>query len=257
MSIFDIFHKKPENNQKKEISKTNAIEKTEEDKRARDEKIMKNLEEHLEEQRKTDPLIGAKVGAKMIYSQIVENLKETDNKLNVDNLLLVCSGLAGMSCQMTVRKLAELKQLPLKQVLILVEYKNGKKYLMGDNLNYFLLESQFSVYHLVLGIYHHIVPEKPLPDMHQYVRTCIDNLGKENYKLWDKILEQDIKKINFSFWEKSHAVAERYCKTPEELPILYGLILQNAMEMAIKVIDAEKVLDLTIENILFSAKLDY
>lgn len=256
MSIFDIFHKKPENNEKT-FSKTDAVEETEEDKRARDEKIMKNLEEKLEEQRKTDPLIGAKVGAKMIYSQIVDGLKESDNKLNVDNLLLVCSGIAGMSCQMTVKKLAEIQQLPMKQALIVVDYKNGKKYFMGDNLNHFLLEGQFSVYNLVLGMYQHIAPENPLPDMKKYVCACVENLGKENYKVWDRVPEQDIKKINFSFWEKSHAVAERYCKRPEEIPILYGLILQCAMETAIKVLDAEKVLDMAIENILFSAKLAY
>ncbi|MDE6658349.1 MAG: hypothetical protein K2J88_07200 [Oscillospiraceae bacterium] len=211
----------------------------------------------LDKKREEDPLIGVKIGAKEIYSQIVENLKESDNRLNVDNLLLVCSGIAGMSCQMTVRKLAEIKQLPIKQALILLGYENGKKYFMGDNLNHFLLENQFSVYNLVLGIYHHIAPEKPLPDMKQYVCACVENLGKEDYKLWGKIPEQDIKKINFSFWKKSHAVAERYCKTPEEMPILYGLILQNAMTDAMKVLDTEKVLDMALENILFSAKLDY
>lgn len=250
MGIFDIFHQKKIDKEQPEEQKKDEIKE-------RKARIEETFFATLDAKREEDPLIGAKVGSKTIYSQILDSLKEQDNRLNVDNLLLICSGLAGMSCQVTVRKLAEIKQLPVRNVLIEVGCKNGKNYYMGDNLNYFLIESQYSVYHLVVGIYHHLAPEKPLPDIHQYASTCVGNLGKEDYKIWGNVPEQEMIKINLSFWEKSHAVAERYCKNPEEIPILYGLMLQQAMTDAMKVLTPEKCLDETLENILFSAKLDY
>ena len=41
-------------------------------------------------------------GAKKIYSDIAQHLTN-NGRINIESLLLITSGLAGMSCQMTIR----------------------------------------------------------------------------------------------------------------------------------------------------------
>ncbi|MBE6876429.1 MAG: hypothetical protein E7496_06860 [Ruminococcus sp.] len=211
----------------------------------------------IEKQREQNPLIGAQFGAKEIYQRLLEAIREPDGRLNINPLLLACSGLAGMSCQMTVREIAEQKEIPVKSALIEIGCQNGTRYYMGDNLNYFLLENQYSVWSLAVGIYHHIAPDAKIPDIHQYAAECVSHLGDENYKVWGNFSESELILSNRSLWENLYPTAKKFCKTFHEIPILFGLALQLAIQDCSKVIEPEKCLAMALENALLSAKLDY
>ncbi|MBR1555206.1 MAG: hypothetical protein IJ644_07435 [Oscillospiraceae bacterium] len=221
------------------------------------EKIDEIFFEQIEKQREQNPLIGAQLGAKEIYHRIFEAIREPDGRLNVDSLLLTCSSLAGMSCQMTVREIAGQQGIPIQSALIEIGCKNGTRYYMGDNLNYFLLENQYSVWSLAAGIYHHIAPDAEIPDIHQYAADCVGHLGDENYKIWGRFDEKDLILSNRSLWENLYPTAKKFCKTFHEIPILFGLALQFAIQDSAKVIEAEKCLAMALETALFTAKLDY
>ncbi|MDE5769189.1 MAG: hypothetical protein K2H82_07360 [Oscillospiraceae bacterium] len=255
MGFFNLGKKKQTQNSNQDLEQNQDPENQE--KRERMEQFEKVFFETIDRKREEDPLIGAKFGAKEIYSRLIDNLKESDNRLNVDNLLLFASGLAGISCQMTVIRLAEQKQIPETGALIVVQCENGRKYFMGDNLNYFLLENQYSVYSLLAGIYQHLAPEHPLPDIHAYAGECVKNLGNENYKIWGRITEPEVIALNLKLWNAFYPIAEKFCKTPQEIPILFGLVLQHTMETALQVLEPEKCLSMALENILYSAKLNY
>lgn len=251
-----FFNRKKTDPKKKNTDQSSQADQNQE-KQERMQQFEKVFFETIDREREKDPLIGAKLGAKEIYSRLIDNLKESDNRLNVDNLLLFASGLAGISCQMTVIRLAEQKQIPENNALIVVQYKNGRKYFMGDNLNYFLLENQYSVYSLLVGIYQHLAPEHPLPDIHAYAGECVKHLGDENYKLWGRITEPEVIAMNLKLWNAFASIAEKFCKTQHEISILFGLVLQHTMETALQVLEPEKCLSMALENILYSAKLNY
>ena len=211
----------------------------------------------IEKQREQNPLIGAQLGAKEIYQRLMEAIREPDGRLNVNPLLLACSGLAGMSCQMTVREIAEQKEIPVKSALIEIGCQNGTRYYMGDNLNYFLLENQYSVWSLAAGIYHKIAPDAKIPDIHQYAADCVSHLGDENYKVWGMFSESELILSNRQLWESLYPTAKKFCKTFHEIPVLFGLALQSAIQDCSKVTEPGKCLAMAMEHALLAAKLDY
>lgn len=211
----------------------------------------------IDEKRKENPLIGAQLGAKDIYHSVFNTLKEPDGRLNVDNLLLWMSGLAGLSCQMTVWENVKEKRLPEEKGLYVIDTEIGQKYYMGDALNYYLLENRYSVYSLVAGIYHSWEPSKEIPELKNYVVNSVNNLGNEKYRIWGYVNPTEMTGPYKSAWDSFEKKTRRYCADSSEWPILYGMALQMAMNDAIQAISKEQCFDMVMENLLFMAKMDY
>ncbi|MBR1529893.1 MAG: hypothetical protein IJ642_11430 [Oscillospiraceae bacterium] len=195
-------------------------------------------------------------GAKKIYSDIVQHLTN-DGRINTESLLLITSGLAGMSCQMAVRKIAEQKNFPVKSVLMEIGCQNGTRYYMGDNLNYFLLEGSQSVWNMTVTFCHQFFPEISAPDMNQYAAECVKHLGDENYQLWGYIPENQEILILKELWTNYFPDVKLSCETPENMPLLFGIVMQAAFMDIAEVMGTETCLSMALENLLLSAKLDY
>lgn len=203
----------------------------------------------LNRRRENDPLIGAVMGSQEVYGRLVNAVKEPDGKVNVNVLLLHLSALAGMSCQMACRRNIE----PLMDI----GTKDGRHYFMGDAVNKYLLEGQYSVWSLAAGIFHKIAPDRPVPDIKAMVTACVSDLGKPEHKVWGEVPEEELRVHTKKLWDGLDPTISRFTEKPEELPILYGLAMQKAIETAAAIISVDKATELGMECALLTAKMDY
>jgi TPR repeat protein len=95
----------------------------------------KSLLRAIKEQKKTDPLIGAKVGAKEIIQQLLHLLR--DNKgVHAESMLAVLGTLAGYACQASVRQeFVANQKLPEQGIFMVAKDADGRCYYFGDYLN--------------------------------------------------------------------------------------------------------------------------
>ena len=104
----------------------------------------------IEAQSKDDPLIGAKVGAKVIGEHMLATMT-TKHGVHIESLLCALGSLAGYSCQASVRAQARAQGLDEAAYFVQAEGADGKTYFFGDPLNKPLAESQYSVWSLAAG----------------------------------------------------------------------------------------------------------
>ena len=58
-------------------------------------------------------------------------------------------------------------------------------------------------------------------------------------------------------WKSLEGKVKNLCNNPNQWPLMFGLVLQKALEMAYKVIPEDmNCLEMPIENALFTVKLD-
>ena len=211
----------------------------------------------LEEKRRTDPLIGAKLGSKEIFGRLQQAVADPDGRVNVNILLLHLSALAGMACQMTCRQIAVQNGKPEEAYFVAAGTKDGRRYFLGDALNKYLLEGQYSLWSLAAGIYQHLKPDAQMPDPRPWVTDCVAHLGKADYKLFGYIPEEELRVHTRTLWEQLRPVAEKFTVFPEEMPVLFGLAMQQGIDTAAKAISAEEAVGIAMQTALLTAKFDY
>ena len=104
----------------------------------------------IEEKRKTDPLIGTKLGAKEVNQRLISAMKN-EKGVHVESLLCSLQALAGYSCPANLRAQALEKGMPETAAFTVIDTADGKKYFFGDPLNQVLAESQYSVWAFAAG----------------------------------------------------------------------------------------------------------
>lgn len=211
----------------------------------------------LEELRKENPLIGAQTGAQEIFYRITESLKDESGNVNIYDVMMIAGILAGRSCQEAVRMLAKQQNVPADVCFVAVESQNGSRYLMGDNLNRFLIEDKTSILPMCMGFMQHIRPDVTLPDVEERVQSCVKNLGNPAYSLFGRLPEHIVKKIGVVHWDAYLPAVLRFCEAPEEIPMLFTFALHLAMQQAVNFEKPEKILSDVMECVLYAAKLDY
>lgn len=202
-----------------------------------------------------DPFVYVKAGTQEIWHILTRAFKEPDGRINVNNILLWTSGLSGIACQACVWEKA--KQTGTKAQFDVLEVEGGRKFYMGEELNKFLFESQYSVWSLASKIYSDLEPSKPLPDLEELIKHCVNMFGNEEYRIWGEINPYD-KAIEYAkLWKTLEGKIKQLCTNSDQWPLMFGLVLQKALEMAYKVIPEDKNgLEMVMENVLFTAKLD-
>ena len=210
-----------------------------------EKEVMQNsFFEQLEAQRETDPMIGVKTGADEIFQRLILALKDRENKVNVDLLLQMASGLAGVACQYIGKQYASART---KQI-------DGKEYVYGAEIDNFLLYNEYSVYGMMAGIFKKLHPDKnvPLPD------GVLNNLKKnsttEGYAVKD--LEDPSQYITgyCLMYKKFEPIIAKFCKDDDEIPILYALVLQKCINTADKAISYEYWFEFCLENAIYSSR---
>jgi|GEM_PF-817148 hypothetical protein len=202
-----------------------------------------------------DPLIYAKAGAQEIWNILLTALKEPDGRINANNVLLWASGLSGIACQASVWEKSKLTGTTAQ--FVVVETINGRKFYMGDALNKPLLESQYSIWSLAAGIYRKLLPYKPLPNLEELVVNCTNMIGNEEYRIWGEVNPYTMVPEYITVWKSLERKIKHSCSNPDDWSLMFGLVLQKALEMSYKVVPEDKnCLEMAMENALFTAKLD-
>lgn len=249
----------PEKERQETINKPETINKTDNtdpaSEKMNNDHFSQSFFRQLDKIREQEPLIGAKMGAENIWNLLMSAFKEPDGRINAKAVLLWTSGLAGYACQASAWEKARLDGK--KPELFSVQTKNGKNFYMGEGINSPLLSGQNSVWNLAAGIYQKLEPSRPLPDIKDLVQKSAAVIGNEDYKVWNEIDPYQMVKEYGQCWKLIEDIVTSCCKSPDEWSLLFGLVLQKALQMTVKVTPpGQNCLEMAMENALFTSKMD-
>jgi hypothetical protein len=213
----------------------------------------------LAEKRKEDPLIGPKLGSQEILQRLLEAGK-TERGVHAESLLCLLGSLAGFACQISVRMGYQLDPATMQSdPLIRMDGVDGKHYFFGDAINRPLAESQYSVWSLAAATAQDLGCSD-LPDVNDIFKHVTTSVGTDQFGLSriDKPHTPGETPISYvsKVWPHIYPIAARFCDKPAELPILFGLAIQQAMIQCKTVLDARLALQIVMESAIPMSKID-
>jgi hypothetical protein len=233
--------------------------KDEPGKKSDNDRISDILINTINEKRKEDPMIGAKIGAKEVFNRLISGMKDSKG-VHIESLLCVLGSLAGYSCQASLRKeFIEMKGLAENQVFVIIEDKDKNKYYFGDLINQPLVANQFSVWSLAAGAVQSLGVEKMI-DIREIFEHVSRTVGSDSYgipRIPDGHKPGDIP-FNYvrDIWPVMLPIAERYCANPNEWPIMFGMAIQEGIICGKDAIDPLLALSIAMESAIPMAKAD-
>jgi hypothetical protein len=225
---------------------------------ATDDPVAAAMKRAIAEQKKKDPLAGLKIGSKEINQRLISMLKD-DRGVHVETLLTILGAVAGYACQFSVREeFVKPGTLPENKAFVIAEAKNGRRYFFGDALNKPLAEAKYSVWGLAAGAAQNL--GKPVPDINDIFKHVSATVGGDQFgiqRLPDSHRPGDLP-INYLkvFWPQILPLASQYCDHPYELPVLFGLAIQETIVMAKTVIDPSLAVTIAMESAVPMSKVD-
>lgn len=212
----------------------------------------------IEEQRKTDPLIGARLGGREVFQRLLKGMND-ERGVHFESLLCALGALAGYACQAQLRAQARAKGLPETAALMTVTAANGRHYFFGDALNQALAETKHSVWSLAAGAAQHHGCTR-LPDISALFTHVSQTVGTEAFgipRFPDGHNAGDLP-VNYvkALWPALLPVVTLYCKELSEWPLLFGAALQQALEAGRQVLSLELALQIIMEAAVPMSKVD-
>ena len=212
----------------------------------------------IEEQRKTDPLIGVKLGAKELNQRLFNAIKN-EKGVHIESLLCALGALAGYACQANLRAQSLEMGLPEIAAFTVIDSEDGKKYFFGDPLNQVLAESQYSVWGLAAGAAQHNGCHS-LPDISEIFGHVSKTVGSIEFgipRISDGHQPGDTP-INYIkvLWPNLLPTIKQFCQKPSEWPILLGLAVQEIMDMSKGIIAPDLALKIVMESAIPMSKVD-
>jgi hypothetical protein len=171
-------------------------------------------------------------GAEYVAYRIWATLQE-DRGIHPASLLTCLGALAGYACQACVRKTASLPGIdPSRYVLTPVDPGDGAMYVHGAALNQPLVESPLSVWSLVSRTVQKL--GEPLPDLDDIVNHSARTLGTSEFGV-PRVPDEHRPRHSAIFyltqiWPQILPIAQRFCSRPMQIPVLFGIALQRAIE---------------------------
>lgn len=169
---------------------------------------------------------------------IISMLKSVLSGKNGTDLFIVtvyAAGLAGIACHEAV--------IAAGEPLVEVSCADGNKYYMGDAVNKYLHESKYSVTGLACA-----VTQMPQSAIMEIVQRQAGTLGTEDFLVAGNLRPDSLYKNIKGCWDGiKDNMTLQYCKTPEEWPILYGIVLQNIMKEAMNVAPTEAIFNTAVD----------
>ena len=164
---------------------------------------------------------------KVIYKGLLEfiDLIESMKELSGRNLKIAfLSGMVGYSCQALVHE--------KKENYLLISTSNKKQYITGDSLNYYLFDAENSLYNYVMGDFIQRFSFFEIPKIQPLIARVAGNLGNEEYLIQhifnpEKIFDFELYR---STWNKFYNTLTKYCKKPEDWPMIFNLALCHYLD---------------------------
>lgn len=240
------------------LSKKVSDLKAEQNKEKVDSDISSIFLKAVNEKRKEDPLIGAKIGSKEIFNRLLNGMKD-DKGVHIQSLLCALGSLAGYSCQACIRsEFVQGKGLKENEVFVIVDCKDGKQYFFGDRINKHLVEEQYSVWSLAAGAVVHL-GVKELIDIRGIFEYVTKTTGGANFGIprvtdYNKAGDTPYNYVRH-LWPALLPVIKLYC-LDSEWPILFGLAIQECIIFGKDVIDPKVALSIVMESAVPMSKID-
>jgi hypothetical protein len=212
----------------------------------------------IEAKSKDDPLIGAKVGAKLIGERMLAAMT-TKRGVHIESMLCALGSLAGYSCQASVRAQARAQGLDEEAHFVRAEGADGKTYFFGDPLNKLLAESPHSVWSLAAGGAQiagcTVVLE--LDDIFRHVAGSVGTADFGDPRLPPEHTAHDTP-LNYvkAFWPQLFPLISKFCPDPEHWPLLLGLAIQELIVQGKEVLDPCLSLRVVMESAILMSKVD-
>ncbi len=188
----------------------------------------------IKKKRKEDPLIGARIGGKEITQRLIKILKN-EHGVHVETLLACIGSLGGYACHMAVREIiVNTGKAKENEAFIIVGGNDGNNYYFGDLVNKPLVEDVVSFWSLAGGTAQHFGKDC-LPDLQSIFKHVSSSIGGEQFgipqvpeKNMPSILPIDLVK---KLWPVILPIVDKYCESPAERPLLFGVSAQEVIEM--------------------------
>ena len=178
---------------------------------------------------------------------MLKHVLNAENGTNYGTLLMYVSGLAGHACQRAIVANGEGYEK--------VSVQDGRNYYFGDEVNAYLFENRYSIISFMNAIYNKKTGENN-PDVSLIIKNCASVIGKDNYKIWNIYEPNIIYKMIKSCWDGIfNNMTSKYCTSPMEWPILFGIILQNVMNEGMTSGKEKYIYDMALECVLFISKM--
>lgn len=234
------------------------IEKHSEQKELPSNPTVSALVQAIENRRKEDPLIGAKIGAKEVYHHVLSLLKD-EKGVHIQSLFCALGALAGYACQASIRAQAEALKKPESTVFLVATTKDGKKFYFGDLLNKPLAEDKLSVWSLAAAAAQQNGCATLL-DVENIFKHATESVGSDSFGIprvpeFHRAGDLPVNYVKV-LWPIVLPIAKVFCINPAEWPILFGLAIQEAMGASKEVIAADMALQIVMESAIPISKVD-
>jgi hypothetical protein len=171
-------------------------------------------------------------GAEYVLYRIWAALRD-ENGIHAESLFACVGALAGYACQVAVRQAGALPGADAaKFTLTSVEASDGETYFEGDALDKALRDSPLSVWSFVGRAVQKL--DEPLPDVEDIVRYVSKTVGTSVFGV-PRVRREHRPRLPAivylrQVWPQVLPIAERFCRKPGQLPVLFGIALQRAIE---------------------------
>jgi len=205
----------------------------------------------IDQQKKDDPLIGLKIGAKELVSRLISALEKKEGKVHIESLLAIVGSLGGYSCHAAIREaFVDTGKLVENQAFTVITTKNGSKYYFGDLVNQYLAGSELCFWTLVGGEAQELGATS-FPDLNEIFKRTASTVGSDKFGVV-LITKQHLppeRPIVYvrSLWVKACKIVDKFCDSPTQRPILFALAAQQVMSMGKDIISPEIAVSLLIE----------
>ena len=120
-----------------------------------------------------------------------------------------------------------------KQSYNLVKITNGKHYIFGDALNYYLIESKMSFYNILMGQYTFKIPGAEPIKIKPVLTRVANSIGLDSYLIGNKFHPEKVFDFDLyrSTWKKFYDTLIKYCSNSDEWPVLFSISLTQFLDL--------------------------
>lgn len=152
--------------------------------------------------------------------QMLNDCFKTPQGIDIRMSVLYAAGLCGIACHEAVKANNE--------SFVDVGLEDGRTYYFGDAVNKYLLESKLSVMAFVAPVTNMNADEAV-----SIVKSAADDLGYDKLNVLGFDPEQAYIMVKECWDGIFDNMTDSYCESPDEWPILYSIVLQNLVAMAL------------------------
>ncbi len=176
---------------------------------------------------------------------------DTPQGLDIYKALAFASGLAGHACHMAVKANNE------EFIVVGGEPASSKKFYLGEALNRYMYENEYSVLSFCNGFFEHCAKGEECPAIEDFVKKGVTVLYDDTYRIWGKLDPKDVYNEITGCWNGIYEnMTAVYCESPEEWPVLFAIVLQNIMVLAMEVAPAKTLYEMALECAIYVSKMD-